>query len=568
MPVGSVQLVKGTPAQKQRKKRDAQDRVLSLLSQGVSVSDAMKQVSRTRDCYYRWQKEEDWFLDRSRAIRAMSPQPDDEDFVRFRYTYFGFTTPSHQQRIVDVIKSAEPRSINMILLPPGGGKTSVLEDFYNYKLAHDPNWRFCVISETRDLGRKILRNVSNRMVDQTLNAAYIEQFGPFKAPDREMNRPWNSDLITHVQANSGERDYSLEVKGAGSSVYGSSFDDIILDDIQSLKTLTKTKALLDYFKQTLFSRVMRANSTGRIFIIGTRIGPGDFYEELLRQDVVTNLVKIPALDEHGHSYFPKTDVGEGVQIGFSETDLKRVEHVVGPEAWSRQYMQEPVSTRGQTFTTKMVDDAKDHTRGITDGADPNAPGMFRIASLDPALAGHAVFRVAGFDYNRLYLLDGANREGLARYEEMWDEIDRLSAKWHPQIWIIEGNAVQSGIARSDTIQDLARKHGFSIVSHQTGRNKQDEVIGVASMAGSFLRGEISIPWGTAEAEQEFAQLCSELQAWRPDVPTKLLRQDEVMALWFLHLHWQKMKSQLANRIDRRVVTKALPWTPTRYPASR
>jgi hypothetical protein len=134
------------------------------------------------------------------------------------------------------------------------------------------------------------------------------------------------------------------------------------------------------------------------------------------------------------------------------------------------------------------------------------------------------------------------------------------------VWVIEGNAIQGGIGRSDRIQALAERYGFSIVSHQTGKNKQDDVIGVASMAGSFLRGEISIPWMGDEATQSFAILCDELKAWRADVPTRFLRQDEVMCLWFIHLHWQRMRNQLASRINRHVQTKGLPWSPAKYGA--
>ena len=58
-------------------------------------------------------------------------------------------------------------------------------------------------------------------------------------------------------------------------------------------------------------------------------------------------MKIPALDEHGHSYFPKRATASGEEIGFSEEDLEHVREVVDSEAWSRQYMQEPVSGRNR-----------------------------------------------------------------------------------------------------------------------------------------------------------------------------------------------------------------------------
>lgn len=552
----------GQPKVMEAKKREAQDRVLGLLAQGHTIRACMAAVDRQGQTFHRWCAEEPWFKDRANAIRTREPGEDEPDFVAFRKTYFGFETFWHQQRIVDVIEEAPEGSITMVLLPPGGGKTSVLEDYVCFKLAHDPNWRFAYISETRDLGRKVLGNVANRMTDRSMNAPYIDRFGPFRPSDRAQNKPWNADILTHVRATSGERDYALEVKGAGSTIYGASFDDIIVDDIQSAKTLTKTEVLLTYFRQTLFSRMMRANSKGRIFIIGTRQGPGDFYEELLSQDIEINLVKIPALDEYGHSYFPLRTMPTGEEIGFSEEHLEKIRKVVTEEPWSRQYMQEPVSKRGRTFTEGMIDKSLDPTRTVND---TNAPGMFRMGSLDPALGGHTVWRIGSMDFERLWLLDGRNEEGLARYEDIYEVIDELSTKWRPNVWIIEGNAIQKGILRDDRVLALGAKHGFRIESHQTGHNKTDPLIGIPSMAGPFLRGEVSIPNGDDESRACFAPMIADLRRWRPDVPSRLLQQDEVMALWFQYLYWQRTKSELATNLDARITKSGLPWARTRYP---
>mgnify|MGYP001366576960 CR=1 FL=1 len=546
------------------KKRQAQDRVIGLIAQGMNVTQAMKAVGREAQTFHYWTKNEPWFKDRVNAVRHREEGEKLPDFVAFRKAFFGFETFYHQQRIVDVIEEAPEGSITMVLLPPGGGKTSVLEDYMCFKLGEDPNWRFALISETRDLGRKVLRNVSNRMTDRSQFAAYIDRYGPFRPSDRSTNQPWNADILTHVQAKSGERDYSLEVKGAGSTIYGASFDDIILDDIQSSKSLNKTEVLLTYFRQTLYSRMMRANTKGRIFIIGTRQGPGDFYEELLNQDIDIRLVKIEALDEHGNSYFPRRTMANGEDIGFSEADFIKIRSVVGEEAWSRQYMQEPVSKRGRTFTEAMLKNAQDEKRTISTR---NPPGMFRMGSLDPALGGHTVWRIGSMDFDHLYLLDGANEEGLSRYEEIYEKIDLLSTKWKPNVWIIEGNAIQKGILRDDRVLALSKKHGFRIEAHQTGHNKTDPLIGIPAMAGPFLRGEISIPWGDDESRACFAPMLADLRRWRPDVPSRLLQQDEVMALWFQYLYWQRTKSELALEIPTQIRRPGLPWAKTRYPVS-
>jgi hypothetical protein len=211
----------------------------------------------------------------------------------------------------------------------------------------------------------------------------------------------------------------------------------------------------------------------------------------------------------------------------------------------------------------MVKACLDTERGIGRHGDPGIPGMFRIGSLDPAVSGHAVFRVASYDYQKLYLLDGKNAEGLNTYEAMWDLIEQFTVKWLPNVWVIEGNNVQGGLLRSERILRMSEKYGFHLVAHQTGRNKQDDAIGVKSMASTFLRKEISIPWGDPEAKDNFQPLLDELRAWRDDVPTRMLRQDEVMALWFLHLQWQRDKTRLATQIDQHINIGGLPWS-TRY----
>ncbi|MDE2106175.1 MAG: hypothetical protein KGL39_53640 [Patescibacteria group bacterium] len=545
------------------KKREAQDRVLALLAQGHTVEDCMEAVSRRREVFYQWCQREPWFKDRSDAIRSRQPDAKVSPFRQFRKDYFGFETPWHQEKITRAIEAAKPRSITMILLPPGAGKTSVLEDYICYLLGPvNPNTRISVLSETRDHARKVLRRVALRMTDTALSPAYIRGYGPFRPADREVSRPWNADVLTLVTAQHDERDYSLEVRSAGSAIYGARYDLIILDDFQSVRSLNSTDKLIEYFRQDVFTRAFSGANQGKIIIIGTRVGPDDFYERLLKEDMVDELVQIPALDEDGNSYWPPTHLEDGSQIGFSEDDLGEIRKIVGEETWARVYMQRPQSKHGQTFSDQMTEEAKNLSRGV----DPKEMrrGVYRIASLDPAIAGWAVFKVADITFDKMYLLYSQRIHDASRYETLWDALENISAVWRPDVWVIEGNAIQGGLLRSDRVQDMEKRYGFRTVAHQTGKNKQDDIIGVASMAGSFLRHEIDIPWGTLEAQEMFQPMIDELHRWRPDIPTKQLRQDEVMALWFLYIEWQRTKSQLASRIDTRIQRRGLPYSPTRY----
>lgn len=451
--------------------------------------------------------------------------------------------------------------------------TTTLEDYICYKLGPvDPNLRFCILSEAQSHARKIIGRISRRMTDRVLNPNYIDMFGPFKPPDREQQKPWNADQITIVHNTSDERDPSVEVKSAGSAIYGARYDVIVLDDIQSTKNINQTPQLLEYFRQDVLTR---AGQTGKIIIIGTRVGPGDFYEKLLEEIPEINLVLITALDDQGRSNFPEVEAPDGRKIGWGEPALAKRRAMVGEETWFRVYMQQPQSAAGAVFTTEVIDQAKDKTRTIWLPEDrngtkqrPPVPGLDVIGMLDPALAGHCVHRIASYDFEHFYLMDGRNSKGLTRYSQIWDLIEELTIKWHPSVWVIEGNSLQGGIITDDRLVEMEEKYGFRVEAHQTGKNKADETIGVASMEGAFKRREISIPWGDAETRENFAALPVELDKWRSDIPTKYLTQDEVMALWFGYLYWQRVRATLAVKVNQRVITRGLPYTPTAYPYAR
>jgi hypothetical protein len=76
---------------------------------------------------------------------------------------------------------------------------------------------------------------------------------------------------------------------------------------------------------------------------------------------------------------------------------------------------------------------------------------------------------------------------------------------------------------------------------------------------------VAIPDGNDHSRAQFAPLVSQLRAWRATIPTKLLTQDAVMALWFVWLDW--METQRALRAGARSwnVRRKLPWRPTRAP---
>jgi hypothetical protein len=88
-------------------------------------------------------------------------------------------------------------------------------------------------------------------------------------------------------------------------------------------------------------------------------------------------------------------------------------------------------------------------------------------------------------------------------------------------------------------------------------------MGIPAMAGAILRREISFPAGDEESRRRMQPLIDQLLAWRPDVPTRMLRQDLVMALWFCYLHWLDRRKAILTSSDAWQM-RSMPFQPTDY----
>lgn len=551
-------------ASEERKgKRDADmERVLAYLAQGTTITEAMRRVGRARVTYFSWKKAVPSFGQRAESIIARRTQSAVEVVTEegtidlttlsgFRKHYFGYDTFAHQQLMIDAIEDAPGGAATMILMPPEWMKTTTVEDYICKKIADNPNIRICVISEAVGHAEKILGRVKRRMTDRAMAQSYMDDFGPFKAPERAMQKVWNNHQITVLRSTHDERDYTLECRGAGAKIYGSRYDIIILDDIQSRTSsgVKQTEKLLDLYRQDWKTR---PGKTGKMIVLGTRVAKVDIYSKLLESELIHKLVRIPARDKDGNSNFPpvldaagnRQVSGSGDPLGWSDDELKKREIDMGPEIWDRVYMQRSRSVAGGSFTSDSIERAFDNDRPCG-GKERGHKGLGRISGLDPALGGFAAFVSCSFDANTLYIEGIRNVPGLNRNEEIFDILEQETIEHLPECWVIERNNMQHGLARDDRLMMLRDKYGFYVQEHYTDQTKLDEKIGIPSMAGAFRRGEIRLP-GTPEARIAMQPLTEELIDWRIDIPAKELTQDLVMALWFVYLKWMTLKASLVQ----------------------
>lgn len=453
--------------------------------------------------------------------------------------------------------------------------TTVFEDWACFKLSIDPQWRFMVGCEAQSLSKRILARIRNRMAREGPFRRWVEAFGPFapqKGEDKDNNQVWNADHFNvYKRKDYDERDYSMVALGFGSNVIGSRTDHLHLDDIQSRKTITRTEDMFMTLKQDWLTR---PGETGITTMNGTRAGDGDIYEACMTQwegEPWFRVVKLPAIiyDNLTGERRPLWEYNPDSKMknkGYTLEMLDKIRRKVGDEVWSRSYMQNPRADGLGTWTRDIVERCYNYERELY-GPLPEQFAPIYIG-LDPALGGINCISAWQITSEKMYLVDIQKATQLARNEDIMLQLEIVLTRLKQRGGrvtevVIEAKNFQRGLSRDDRLRDMSDKWGFSVREHMTGVNKYDEDIGVASMPSSFISREIDIPYAPEEYTRQVAdRFTDELLRWRPGIKGALLRQDEVMAMWFAWIKWQERRKSVIETKDGGFTAAGLPWRQT------
>lgn len=552
------------------------EKFLELMLGGLTPEEALTAMGLSNSTYRQWRKRDQMFAAEVDSIRTGArvfkdgTKDDWTGFAEFRAKFFKHKTPPHQQLIVQAMEQARPGDIVLILVPPEHGKTTLFEDYACMKLAVNPNYRITVGTEAQKLARRIVGRVKNRMEQDGPFPRFVEQFGPFvpqKMEGRATRQSWAADYFNvYKRKLSDERDYSMVGIGFGSNIAGSRTDHLHGDDLQSMKTLGQTERMLETFRQDWLSR---PGEGGITTINGTRVGDGDIYEQMMEAYDGLELfrtVRLPAIvtDPVTGEKSPLWPYDPETKTGYTMDMLDRLRSKVGEDAWSRNYMQLPRAKGLGTFTEDTVDRCRNHERIL--GSDLPAPGAPIYIGLDPALGGVNCLIAVQITGTKLYVLDIVEETGLARNEQIMDSLQGMVARLHArggQVTdvVIETMNFQRGLARDERLKEISERHGFGLREHLTGVNKYDADIGVPSMVTTFLKREIDIAYGPDERTRDIAdELRRQLLRWRPGIKGNVLRQDQVMALWFVWILWQSRRKTVEDS-STNFVCHGLPWKP-------
>lgn len=518
------------------------------------------------------------------------------DFASYRKRFFDMDSAWFHLEIIDVLENAKPGSITLILLPPGHGKTTVLEDWCNKKLGEDPTHRIGYASEKVDHSKKCLRRIKSRMTNDGGAWEYVRRFGPFE-PQKGItsDQPFGS-VYFNVRKKGGhdERDYNFVALGIGAAVAGSRFDTCILDDIQSVKSIGKTEGILETIRQDFFSRTFGNVPMGRVIIIGTRVGEDDIYQRLMDEvdeasgkPLLDRVIKYPAIrydydkvlvDEVGEQVLDAHGKAQYEQIllwpeRYTLADYDNMRRSVGPVAWARNFQQQGLIAGTTTFDDEVLGHALNELMAWESDIPEDVKEL--CFTLDPAVGGQNSVTVQGWAPERCYMLDSQGDWGLTNLSQIATILDVMMTAWknraradgvHPTITtlVVEHMGFQKSIARDPAILDLQRKFGFAIVEHQTQDNKNDPNIGITGMVYSMYQGQIVLPAATdVQTEQRIKPAIMEFRAWRPNKRGNKLKQDRVMSFWFGWLQWINRRHTLLDPTQQggpsQFKTDGLPW---------
>jgi len=528
-------------------KSGAQEKVLSLLAQGYTVTKACELAGRTLKSYEGWRRDDVNFrkrADQARALRKIAAEDRGEklDFAQWRRKYLHTETFWHQLQWTDMLEGKPPRSIhesqkfvpgnpNRILIncPPFHAKSMTLTvDYVVYRLCMDPGFRVVICSETSRLAKDFLFGIKQRLTHPNyvqLQKAYAPEGGWHATADQ-----WAKDRIYlgGDLRDPEEKDPNVQALGIGQQIYGSRADMVILDDAITGKNCNMWEDQLAWLRRDVSSRI---ELNGKLVVVGTRVAPIDLYSQMLNPEHYANGVvpwtylASPAILEEGSTpdehitLWPYSDRSwsgpnaedacmcgqsscadgfldpEGIRL-FPRWDGLHLEN--GPRAennargWALIYQQESIA-EDAIFPMHALEKATNPKRKVgllkkdTLGHPPGGMhNTYVIGGCDPSIRNWAGLVVLAVDRDsgKRYLLAVRNPKAPTP-DQLNQHMRDLTVQYNINEWRVERTGLLQFFTQNNEWRQWYTTRGVIFKEHHTGINKWDPAYGVASMAPLF-----------------------------------------------------------------------------------
>lgn len=548
-------------------------RFIELVRMGTPLYQALDdpKVGVSYSAYRQWRKWDNRFRIELDAMlnRPVEDVPLGElTHQEFNERYFRMSYAKFQLMFLDEIERMPLGNMVMCLWPPDHGKTTTFENYATEQICKNNNFRMTVASENIRIATKIVGRIQKRLEPEGPYPKLVKEFGPFKPQigkgrESSVSQPWTSSVFNVLgKKDHDERDYTMQALGYKSSIVSTRCDHLHIDDLQSLKTLDQSERMEEWVRQDALSR---PGEHGRTSMVGTRVGEDDVYERLAEDDELTGILKVLRFK----AIMTNVETGEQEPLWPERYDLEQLDRQrrkAGQEAWDRNYMQQPnASKRVRTFDDEVLDPCKNPLISLNHRMTGN-PIVY--VGLDPAIGGMNCVLACEIQQDRIVVRSIREVQNLTSNEEIMQQlaavVTDMNYSGRVTDVVIESMNFQAGLARDRRLIDMREHYGFATREHLTGWNKYDENIGIPSMYSSFQQRQIILPWAADDfTRHEIGELIRQLKAWRPKKRGNKLRQDRVMALWFVWILWQSRWKRQPDGITDHTLRRGVPWNGTK-----
>ena len=394
------------------------------------------------------------------------------DPLYFMTYYLDMWWLPHRQEFMDFYADPHPNKLH--LAPRGHLKTSTMTAYILWRILKNPDITVLIVSNTLELSRKIVDNIRGHLDH---NTKLHRDFGRIAA------EPWGREAIRVQRPNLLIKEPTVQAAGIGSSILGSHFDLIWMDDIvreENQWTPEQREKVWEWYGGTLQKCKTR---TTEWIATGTRKNLDDIYSRFMGFAHWTCRVDKALIDE---------TTGEVLCPFLESFDALLQMRSENPHKFAQEMQNEPYQLEGKELKREWL--------RYYDPADPPDFNWIYMG-VDPAvgksdLASYTAVVLLGVTPDlRFYVLDLQRH----RWHVEWE--DNVGALWLR--YCAEGRspltvAVESVMTMQYVTLPLVEKFPTMPVRFVNYRQKgdtqvKDKIARIRALGIHFMHGRVYLP---------------------------------------------------------------------------
>lgn len=464
---------------------------------------------------------------------------DDHTFIEYVIKNEKTGEPVRQARVHERMHAIwDKYDESIIMAHPESGKTSQALAKVLKTLGKNPNLRLGFLNKTQTAAMKNLSVVKG----------YIERSQELHEvfPGLLPGEKWADEAIT-VRRTTISKDATIQTFGyLGGTIQGSRLNGLLVDDLLDFELTRTTEARVKLAAWWESSVMTRLEDDAFVWMLANAWHPEDLVHELERMG--WPVLRLPVM-VNGTSTWPEQ---------WSMRRIEKKRRRMSAVKFAQQYLCKPRDDGALIFTPEGMERCKEAGYGYQLlsylGEEwHNVPGGYVVTGVDLA-AGAKRSTGAVTCLFTLYLHPNGLRQPLSVRSGRWNSRQifanmRAVADAYGGVMVVENNGIQKHLV--ELAQELGmgdkddplKAIGVPIIPFETGRNKQDEELGVERMAAEMDSGQWLIPMGAPRffrhrsqpvyrANKEIVAWLSEAAQYDPNGHPG----DRLMASWIARTH--------------------------------